>query len=692
LHAALVENKSSAETSAETNAAEPRESLHSSTTTPISGTNPTASSPHPGTSILLRIRASVPRAWVPVAQRGLACVGKHLPSTVRARMHRLLGSTRRDMGDIERDYPAWIARYDRIDADATRQIMADIAGMAHLPLISILMPVFDPQPDHLVAAIGSVRDQFYPRWELCISDDASTDPAVAAILRDAAACDQRIRLVRRDRNGHISAASNTALALAAGTFVALLDHDDVLPPHALHEVAARIVAQPDVDIIYSDEDHIDDGGRRSHPYFKPDWNPDLMLGQNLISHLGVYRRSLVQQIGGFRAGFEGSQDYDLALRIVARSRGDRIVHIPKVLYHWRQGAADRTFSEAAHDRCVQNGRRAVHDFVTADRPGARAEPSPLVPDWTRVAYPVPIPAPLVSVIVSSDAPPNALFAGIERLLDRTDYPVLEVLLAAGRDHPGDTKAPTLPDRLAKDQRVRCVARHDPSPTNTAADEARGSLLLLLNAHLVPNDAGWLEEMVSHAIRPGVGAVGAKLLSPNGTVRHAGIAVCEPGTAFTPFVGRRSTQTGYFGHLQLTRTVTAVSGTCLMVGRQAFLAVGGLDEVALPAAFSDVDLCLKLARIGYRTVWTPYAELTLRDDDPRQLVRTTQCGWAAARMRERWGHTLDADRYWSPNLAADPIEVRLAFPPRSGKIGSQPAGRVDAEKPRQCAGPRAAGTV
>jgi GT2 family glycosyltransferase len=611
---------------------------------------------------------------VPVARRGLSGATAHLPAGVRAHLHRLLGLMRPDMGDIERDYPAWIALHDRIDDETRRAIMADIARMPHPPLISVLMPVFNPRPDQLRQAIDSVRDQFYPWWELCIGDDASTDQAVIDILRDAAGRDHRIKLVRRAQNGHISAASNSALRLATGVFVALLDHDDVLPPHALHEVALRVVAQTDADIIYADEDHIDDHGRRSHPYFKPDWNPDLMLGQNLISHLGVYRRSLVERIGGFRTGFEGSQDYDLALRMVAETSPDRIVHIPKVLYHWRQGAAESTFSEAAHDRCVENGRRAIREFVTRTQPDARVEPAPFITAWTRVVYPVPDPAPLVSVIVSGGLSAETLLDCIGFLRDRTDYPALEILIAAEAAGIRDELArdPRVRDPRIRDQRVRDQPVRLVAGPNQAAEAAQGSLLLLLDAELCPNDRFWLREMVSHAIRPGVGAVGAKLLCPEGTVRHAGIAVGGRAVTFTPFLGRHRVQTGYFGHLQLTRDVAAVSGKCLMVRRQAFLDVGGLDEILSVAAFGDVDLCLKLAESGYRTVWTPYAELTIRDETPRQRSQAAQFTRAVACMRQRWGHKLEADRFWSPNLASDPNDLGLAFPPRTGRPVSAPA--------------------
>ena len=613
-----------------------------------------------GTGVLHRIRASIPSGWVSVARRGIFGVSARLPAGLQQRVHRLAGLVSPDMHRIERDYPGWIERFDRIDDQTRDEITEAIGRMADPPLISVLMPVFNPPPDHLLAAIGSVQAQLYRRWELCIADDASTDPTVGSILRRAAESDARIKVIRREQNGHISAASNSALGLATGLFVALLDHDDILPPHALFEVASVIGARGDADIIYSDEDHIDNEGRRSHPYFKPDWNADLMLGQNLISHLGVYRRSLMRQIGGFRVGFEGSQDHDLALRMVAETTADRIIHIPKVLYHWRQGAGDRTFSEAAQARCIVNGRRAIQTFVNRLQPVAKVEPAPFVATWTRVVYPVPDPQPLVSVIVSGLGGKVGLGDWMTRVLDLTHYAALELLVA-------DETTP-LPGDAVADPRVRRIAGPG-SPLRNAVDAARGDLLLFLDPALEPRGATWLSEMVSQAVRPDIGAVGAKLLSPQGTILHAGMVVGGRGIAFTPFVGRRRTQIGYFGHLQLTRNVTAVSGGCLLVRRRSYLAAGGFDD-SLSPVFGDVDLCLKLGRASLRNLWTPYAELYRRAGSLLgTAIDSASYEREAAHMRERWGQLLAIDPHWNPNLRPDPHEMILACPPRTMPDGT-----------------------
>ena len=472
----------------------------------------------------------------------------------------------------------------------------------------------------------------------------------------------------RDTNGHISAASNSALALATGSFVALLDHDDLLSPRALYEVAVRIAGQPGADILYSDEDHIDDTGRRSHPYFKPDWNPELMLAQNLINHLGVYRRDLVQRLGGLRIGLEGSQDYDLALRVVAETTPDRIVHIPRVLYHWRQRSRTQSFSEQALERCADNGRRAVLEFLAPHIPGVRVEPAPSVPAWNRVVYPVPTPEPLVSVIIPTRNHAEMLARTTDGLLGRTDYPSLEVLIVDnGSDEPA---ALALLETLSRDRRVRVLRSPGPfnysALNNEAVRQATGELLLLLNNDIDVIEPDWLRELVSHAIRPGIGAVGAKLLYPNGLIQHAGITGGVLGVAGHQYLNKPRGDRGYAGHLKLTRNVMAVTGACLMLSRSSYLEAGGLNEAALPVAFNDVDLCLRLMEKGYRNLWTPYAELHHFESASRGADETRE---KAARfrseiayMRQRWGHQLDHDPYWNPNLALA-NEITLAFPPR-----------------------------
>jgi len=570
---------------------------------------------------------------------------------------------------IAQHYGSWIDAFDRLDEADRQAIRAHIAQWPEPPLISVLMPVYNPSPRHLDEAIASVREQLYPHWELCIADDASTDPDVAAVLEQICMADARIKVVRRHENGHISAASNSALALATGAFVALLDHDDRLPVQALYEIAVVLVAYPDVDLVFSDEDQIDDAGRRTMPYFKPGWNPELMLGHNLISHFAAYRSELVRRVGGFRVGLEGSQDYDLALRVVAQSAPGRIRHIPAVLYHWRRHSRSQSFSEADLQRCTTAARRALSDYLGSV---GTVAPAPGLPQWNRIIYPVPDPPPLISVIVPTRDHARLLARCIDGVLQRTDYENLEVIII-----DNDSKAPkalALLQRLSGEPHIR-VLRH-PGPFNYAAinnrgvAEARGELVLLLNNDIDVMEPNWLREMVSHAVRPEIGAVGAKLLYPNGWVQHAGVTVGAGGIAGHQFVFCDGAEPGYFGHLGLARNVTAVTAACLLVRRATFLDVGGFDETELPVAFNDVDFCLRVAETGLLNVWTPYAELYHhesasrgRDDAAAKRARFER---EIAYMRRRWGHVLPADPFWNPNLSLDNARCSLAFPPRRVK--------------------------
>jgi O-antigen biosynthesis protein len=612
----------------------------------------------------------MPATWLREGRTAAAGATHWLPRRLRIRLGGLIDRLRGQNAFIERDYSAWIARYQQMDAAAETAMKAAIANFVDPPLISVVMPVYNPAPDHLRAAIRSVQAQIYDRWELCIADDASPDGAIAPLLQQMQAEDPRIKVVSRERNGHISAASNSALQLATGSFVALLDHDDLLSPRAFYEVAARIVERPEIDIIYSDEDHIDDAGRQSHPYFKPGWNPELMLGQNLISHLGVFRRALIERIGGFRLGFEGSQDYDLALRVLAETTADRVVHIPMVLYHWRQGTGKSTFSEASHNRCVMNGRRAVYEFATRVDTRAQVVPAPSISTWSRVIYPIPVPEPAVSVILLAGSDPVRLNRCLDGLLDRTYYSALEVVIAYSNSDRSDFIPPLDPDH-----RVRWLhhpeACNDAALTNWAVQRAGGAVIVLLGLDVVVESSEWLREMVSHAIRPDVGAVGAKLVDTDGRIQHGGLTVGMFGIVGDHFAHKHRASIGYFGHLQLTRNVTAVSADCLAVRRDIFEQVGGLNETDLAAAFSDVDLCLKLVDHGYRNVWTPYAELsydaaispTPPADPATQFPRET------AYMHERWGRKLYSDPYWNPNLSVQFNELALAFPPRDDSLAT-----------------------
>lgn len=578
-------------------------------------------------------------------------------------------------------YEAWARIYDSLTAQEREAIRAHARRLAHQPLISVVMPTYATPPKLLAEAIESVRAQFYPHWELCIADDASPGDAVWKVLTRYARKDKRIKVVRRETNGHICAATNSALALATGEFVALMDHDDLLPARALYDIAVEIDRQPDLDILYSDEDKVDGRGLRFEPYFKSDWNYELLLGQNMVSHLGVYRRSLLEAIGGLREGFEGSQDYDLTLRAAERTTPERIRHIPWVLYHWRQQGLTQSFSESQMARCADAARRAVAEHLErTGQSGCEVTNIPAMPGWVRVRRPVPNPAPRVSIIVPTRDRPELLGPCADGVLAGTDYPDLELLIVDNGSVEAETKA--LFARLSQDPRVRILDAPGPfnfsALNNRAAAEATGEILVLLNNDISMERPDWLAELVSHAVRPHVGAVGAKLLYPDRTVQHAGVVVGVAGVAAHWGPGAGEHDPGYFGHLAMTRNVSAVTAACLALRKSVFEEVGGLDEAALKVAFNDVDLCLKIRKAGYDIVWTPYAQLihhesASRGSDMAPEAQARFNGEIAA-MRERWPETWGVDPFYGPNFDRMHTDFRLAHPPVMRRPWLEPDGR------------------
>jgi GT2 family glycosyltransferase len=569
-------------------------------------------------------------------------------------------------------YAQWVREFDTVDEADRSAIRAHIGTLARRPLISIVVPVFDTEEKHLRAMIESVRQQIYPNWELCLADDASSRPHVQQTLQEYVTRDPRVKAMRRQTNGHVSAATNSALDLATGEFVALLDHDDLLSERALYEVAVELEAHPDADVVYSDSDCVDDSGRRWAPYFKTDWDPDLMLGHNMVSHLGVYRRSLVEGVGRLRAGFEGSQDYDLMLRVAESTVPGRIRHVPSILYHWRRRSTSPSFSEASLERCVVAARRAIRGHFERTGRVARVEAAPKAPTFTRVVYPVPAHRPLVSVIVPIRDRADLLRRCADGILTRTDYEPLELIIVDNESREFETQE--LLSRLAEDPRVRIV-RHAgvfnyAAINNRAVECAQGEVVVLLNNDVDVISSGWLDEMVSQALRPEVGAVGAKLLYPDGRVQHAGVLLGVGHGAGHFFHGAAGGDLGYFSFLVLTRQVSAVTAACMAVRRSIYLDVGGLDEVNLPVAFNDVDFCLRIGERGYTVVWTPHAELHHFESATRGLdtegERSGRLDRDAAYLWRRWGSVLSSDPHYNPNCSFSAPHFEPAFPPRRRK--------------------------
>jgi glycosyltransferase involved in cell wall biosynthesis/predicted SAM-dependent methyltransferase len=575
----------------------------------------------------------------------------------------------------KKNYDEWIRLYDTLTDDVRSIMRTRIENLPQRPHISVVMPTYNTKPEWLIEAIDSVRSQIYPYWELCIADDASTDITIRPILERYVEVDKRIKVVYRKINGHISAASNNALDLVTSDWVALLDHDDILSEHALFWVAEAICNNPNVSLIYSDEDKIDETGNRFKPYFKCDWNLDLFYSQNMFSHLGVYRADLLKAIDGFRVGFEGSQDYDLALRCIERIKPTQIHHIPRVLYHWRVHDESTSKSHKAKPYAVLAGERALNDHFERKKIPARSE---FIGTGYRTTYALPLPQPMVSLIITTRNGLQPIRRCIESILKRTAYLNYEILIF---DNDPDFLLDQYADLQRTEKRVRVVSDNkyynDSGLNNVAVKSARGNLIGLLNKDLEAISPEWLSEMVGIALQPDVGAVGAKLMFADNTVQHAGLILGLGRVHIAGFAHQHlpKQNIGNFGRAALISSFSALSGDCLLIRKSIYEEIGGFNETDLQTTFNDVDFCLRLIEAGYRNVWTPYAELyfhqSTTDSYNGVLEKQERFTAEVQYMKASWGKLLSHDPAYNPNLTLDKEDFSFAWPPRLEEFPFKP---------------------
>ena len=550
------------------------------------------------------------------------------------------------------EYPKW----QRL------QIRLPDQSFSYHPLISVLLPTYNTPEAFLKAAIESVIDQRYPYWELCIADDASTAPQVREWLTYYQNQDDRIKVTFRPENGHISACSNSALAIATGDFVALLDHDDVLSQDALYEVAALMNRHPEADMIYSDEDMINAKGRRIKPIFKPDWCPDSFLSRMYTCHLGVYRRSLLTRIGGFRVGYEGSQDYDLVLR--ATEHTQNIFHIPKVLYHWRIHSTSSATNTTAKPYAYEAGRKAIHEAIHRRNEPGQIWEIPGDPGLYTVRYEISEPKPVSIIIPTRDLAP-ILDRCLTSITQLTTYPHYEIILVDnGSQEPRTFELfnqwqEKLGDRL----RILPldIPFNYPKLNNYAAQHSKGDYLLFLNNDTEVIAPDWMTGMVEQAQRSSIGAVGARLLYPDNTIQHAGIIAGIRGGVGHGHRYYPSTATGYMNQIKAISNTSAVTAACLMCRRELFNAVGGFDE-SFAVDGNDVDLCFKFLERGYRTVYLPHVTLYHHESKSRGYNDTAEKRARGREERDRlaqkWRSIIDHDPCYSPNLSRQDGNYRL----------------------------------
>ena len=564
------------------------------------------------------------------------------------------------------DYSQWFLRYGSISEGAKKDIQIKLKTLKVFPKISVVLPVYRPSLIWLTEAIESIKNQIYPNWELCIADDASYIPEVTKLLEGYQNSDPRIKVVFCKKNGHISAASNAALELATGDWMALVDHDDLLTEDALYRVVEAINHHSTAKLVYSDEAKIDELGNKFSPYFKCSWNRDLFYSHNLISHLGTYEMSLVRKIGGFRVGYEGSQDHDLALRFIENIQDDQIIHIPRVLYFWRAHAESTASSADAKSYAQVAGEKAINEHF--ERIGVAAKASSGRGGY-RISYDLPEALPLVSLIIPTRDAFSLVKQCIESIIKKTSYKNYEIILVD--NNSTDPISLEYFKSLGSLDNVRVIRDERDfnysALNNNAVKFARGEIIGLINNDIEVINPDWLNEMVSIALQPGVGAVGAKLLYPNNTIQHGGVILGLGGVAEHSHKNFPRASDGYFGRAGIISSFSAVTGACLLVRKTIFNQVGGLNEQDLAIAFNDVDFCLRVRELGYRNVWTPYAELYHHESATRGTEDTPEKQQRFQNevkyMMQKWAHILQADPAYSPNLTLESPKFSYAWPPR-----------------------------
>ena len=532
----------------------------------------------------------------------------------------------------------FLGRGRRTDAEA-------VQALPVRPVISIAMPTYESDPRYLREAIESVRRQRYPHWELCIADDGSRGAAVRRVLERERLADQRIKVSYLERNAGISAATNAAVALCGGEFVAFLDHDDVLPSDALLRVAQVLAADSGVDVVYSDSDKLTLHGTRGDAFFKPDWSPTYALGAMYVGHLLVVRRALVHEAGGFDPDFDKIQDFEFMLRVSALT--DRIHHIPAILYHWR--AVPGSIAAGAEQKSGIPELQAKAVTAHLRRLGVEllAEPHEQIPHRARIALD-PDRAPDVADLanrVSVVIPWRGDERGLGRLLDSLE--------AASGPRPGEVLVVAAEAPPVGDRDVRVIANPDPAfhrarAANLGAAEAGGDWLLFCSDAAELVEQNWLAPLLAHAALPGVAAVGPLLARPDGRTDSAGFAIGLDHPALPMLAGIPADADGYYGALACARDVSALSGDFVLVRADAFRSAGGFEESFL-TGYEDFDLCQRLRRLGSAVVYAPRPRVVVHDSaaERREALDIVD----RALFVDRCYHELErGDPFFNPNFA------------------------------------------
>lgn len=556
------------------------------------------------------------------------------------------GNIKNDFSEL---YNNWIKENESYDVN---KINAELENFRHSPKISIIMPVYNVEEKWLRKCIESVQNQYYRNWELCIADDKSTYDYIRPLLEGYMLKDNRIKVVFREVNGHISKASNSALELADGEYIALLDNDDELPPFALYEVVKLINEKPDADLIYSDEDKIDEKGNRIDPHFKPDWSPDTLLSSNYISHLGVYRTSIIKKIGGFRVGYEGSQDYDLILRFTEKT--NNIYHISKVLYHWRMVEGSTALGGENKGYAYKAGLKALEDAIFRRKYDARVVEAKDVPYYNVIFnY---YKEDFVSIIIPTRDRADILETCLESIYTKSIFKNYEIIIVDNGSIEEETFR--LFSKYKEDYANFRVIKVDipfnySKLNNEGVKVAKGNLLLFLNNDIEVISKDWLDKMVGQARRSEIGVVGSKLYYPNNRIQHAGVVLGMGGIAGHAHLMADKYEFGYYARLKVNYNYSAVTGACMMIKRTVFEQVGGFEE-NLAVAFNDIDLCIRIMNEGYYNIHLADVELYHHEsisrgkEDSEDKLR--RFNLEIKYMTDKWKDVLENDLYYNKNLS------------------------------------------
>ena len=558
-------------------------------------------------------------------------------------------------------YQIWLEKNSPRESDLDNY--ADNIKLFHYhPFFSIIVPVYNPPEKYLREMLDSVRAQIYNNWELCISDDASPNAKVRNIIQEYAKKDSRIKYIFRKENGHISANSNSALSIASGEFAVLLDHDDLLTADALYQVAYTLNQQPETDFIYSDEDKIDEYNRFKDAYFKPDWSPDSFLSRNYVCHLSILRMSILKDIGGFREGFEGSQDYDLFLRYTERT--NRIVHIPKILYHWRSHRDSAAMNTEAKPYAYIAAQKALEEALAR-----RGEPGKVYhsgsPGNYTIRYEI-IGNPKVSIIIPNKNKADILSACLLSIFEKSTYTNFEIIVIDNASTDEDIfelyakmkeKYPGIFQQVSLN-----IPFNFSSLINFGRSKATGDFILLLNNDTEVITPDWLEGMIEHAQRETIGVVGCKLLYGDDTIQHAGVLIGLKGTAGHAFVSKNKDDDIYFNYINCTNNYSALTGACIMIKTELFDLVDGLDE-EFSTEFNDIDFCLRIREHGYHNIYLPHVELYHHESLSRGYVFATKKSsenheHEKELFNAKWHQYIKQDPCYSIHLSLNDADFRV----------------------------------